>query len=1094
MSNRVNLKHKSKSIRSAFMTGVAAPALIMTGGAAITAPAFAQDSVASDDVIVVTGSRLKDPNLAATSPVTTIGAEAINIRGATDVVDLLNTMPQILTTGTSQNTGFANGANGTATVNLRGLGATRTLVLVDGKRLPFGSPTQGGFASDINLVPAQLVERIEITTGGGSAVYGSDAVAGVANFILKKDFEGFEIDGLFGFNQSGNNSEFAQNALTGSGFTPVQGSTTGNETFDISGMMGANIDGGRGNVTAYFRYLHNNGLLQGERDFSQCAFIEAPTAGGRTCLGSNQGPFPTSFVVGIQPFLDGSGNPINDLVFDAGGNPILDAMGNQVLQQRNVGLVDAAGNPLVAPTALMVGGVAGFDSLGNPILLPNASGAFSLNSDNTLSSGLNNAFNFNPFNPIRRSVERFNAGFSGHYEINDSINSYMSFGFTQSNSPLIIAPSAAFGSSVNSVNCDNPLLTAEQLANICGSQDPVTLLFERDQDGDGLVQTEVRRRFVEGGGRTDDRTLTNFRVVGGFEGTTFDDWEWDIFGQFAATSLSRLQTNQVTSIQMTRALDIVDDGSGNPVCRSFLDGTDPACVPFISAYVVGAVNDPTLIQYVDTPTLTQGNIQQTVFGGTIQNNLERYGMQSPWADNAAHILFGVEYRRDQLSTQADATNAGGQLIGSGGAVLPTNGKTEVWELFMETNIPLVQDMPYVEDLSITGAYRYSNYGSRDIRNNITGGNFSTGSFAAGLSWTPVEDVRMRAQFQRAIRAPNVGNLFLPQNGNLTSVADPCAGFAGTPPPGQVPTATAAQCANSGVTSSQFGAIPPDSGQLNILIGGNTDLTPEIASTYTVGAIITPRQAPGLTVSVDYFRINMSEVISTIPPSFTLNTCLQTGDPQFCSLISRGTDGSLTQLPRTLNNIVATSQNIAGTLTQGIDTRVTYSYDLGEWGTFAWDYNGSYYFENSVLPVPGAGEFDCVGFFDQACGNPTFDYVHNFTTTYQTNFNVSLSLVWRYLSGVDRISAIDGSTGAITVFTPGTLASAKLPSQNYFDVAAFWDIAENVRIRAGVNNLFDVDPPIVPGFGPSPTGNQTSESFNNYDTEGRFIFTGINIRF
>ncbi len=1094
MSNRVYLKHKSKSVRSAFMTSVAAPALILSGGAAITAPAFAQDGVSSDDVIVVTGSRLKDPNLAATSPVSTIGSEAINIRGATDVVDLLNTLPQILTTGGSQNTGFANGANGTATVNLRGLGATRTLVLVDGKRLPFGSPTQGGFASDINLVPAQLVERIEITTGGGSAVYGSDAVAGVANFILKKDFEGFEIDGLFGFNQSGNNSEFAQNALNGSGFTPVQGSTTGNETFDISGMMGANIDGGRGNVTAYFRYLHNNGLLQGERDFSQCAFIEAPIAGGRTCLGSNQGPFPTSFVVGVQPFLDGSGNPINDLVFDAGGNPILDAMGNQVLQQRNVGLVDAAGNQLVAPTALSVGGVAGFDALGNPILLANANGAFSLNSDNTLSSGLNNAFNFNPFNPIRRSVERFNAGFSGHYEINDSINSYMSFGFTQSNSPLIIAPSAAFGSSINSVNCDNPLLTAEQLANICGAQDPVTLLFGRDQDGDGLVQTEVRRRFVEGGGRTDDRTLTNFRVVGGFEGTTFDDWDWDLFGQFSATSLSRLQTNQVTSIQMTRALDIVDDGSGNPVCRSFLNGTDPACVPFISAYVFGAVNDPTLIQYVDTPTLTQGNIQQTVFGGTIQNGLERYGMQSPWAENAAHILFGVEYRRDQLSTQADATNAGGQLIGSGGAVLPTNGKTEVWELFMETNIPLVQGMSYVEDLSITGAYRYSNYGSRDIRNNVAGGDFSTSTFAAGLSWTPVEDVRIRAQFQRAIRAPNVGELFLPVNGNLTSVADPCAGFAGTPPPGQVPTATAAQCANSGVTSSQFGAIPPDSGQLNILIGGNTDLTPEQASTYTVGAIITPHQAPGLTVSVDYFRINMSDVISTIPPSFTLNTCLQTGDPQFCSLISRGTDGSLTQLPRTLNNIVATSQNIAGTLTQGIDARITYSYDFDQWGSVSWDYNGSYYIENSVLPVPGAGEFDCVGFFDQACGNPTFDYVHNFTTTYQTNFDVSVSLVWRYLSGVDRISAISGTTGAITVFAPGTLASATLPSQSYFDLAASWDIAENVRLRAGVNNVLDTDPPIVPGFGPSPTGNQTSESFNNYDTEGRFIFTGINIRF
>ncbi len=1104
MSNRIYLKHKSRSVRSAFMTSVAAPALILSGGLAVTAPAYAQDTgdVANDDVIIVTGSRLKDSNIEATSPVMTIGSEAINIRGATDVVDLLNTLPQIITTGGSQNTGFANGANGTATVNLRGLGTTRTLVLVDGKRLPYGSPTAGGFASDINLVPAQLVERVEITTGGGSAVYGSDAIAGVANFVLKKDFEGFEIDGLFGFNQSGNGSEQIQSFVAGIGETPVSGSTTGNETFDINAIMGANIDGGRGNVTAYFRYLHNNGLQQGERDFSQCALVEGATPQTRRCLGSNQGPFPTTFVVGVQAELDAMGNPISDPLFDAGGNALLDAMGNQRTQQRNVGLVDAAGNQLTSPTALLLDldgdGTAtdlAFDGLGNQVFLPNAAGAFSLQNDNTFAPGFTNAFNFNPFNPIRRSVERFNAGFSGNYDITDKINSYMSFGFTQSNSPQIIAPSAAFGTSVNVVNCDNPLLTAEQLANICGTFDAGTGLYGRDQDGDGLVQSNIRRRFVEGGNRTDDRTLTNFRVVGGFQGATFDDWEFDVFGQFAATSLSRLQVNQVTSVQMTRALDIVDDGSGNPVCRSFLNGTDPACVPFISAYVVGAVNDPALFAYVDTPTLTQGNIQQTVFGGTIQNGLERYGMKSPWAENAAHILFGVEYRRDQLSTQADATNAGGQLIGSGGAVLPTNGKTEVWELYMETAIPLIEDMPYIDQLSITGAYRYSNYGSSDIRNNAAGGNFSASTFAAGLSWVPVEDIRFRAQFQRAIRAPNIGNLFLPQNGGLTALTDPCAGFAGSPPPGQVPTATAAQCANTGVTAAQFGAIPPDSGQLNILVGGNPNLTPEVANTYTIGAIITPRQAPGLTVSLDYFNIALTNVIAAIPPAFSLNTCLQTGDPQFCNLISRGSDGSLTALPRTQNNIAATAVNIARADTQGIDARVTYSYDFGKWGSFNWDYNASYYLEVSTLPVPGSGQFDCVGFFDNACGNPTFEYVHNFTTTYQTNFDVSLALVWRYVSGVDRISAIDGPTGAITTFAPSALASASLDSESYIDLAAFWDIAENVRLRAGVNNVLDNDPPIVPSFGPSPTGNQSANSYpGNYTLSGRYIFTGINIRF
>jgi iron complex outermembrane recepter protein len=1039
-------KYIGRLMRSTMLAGFAAT---------VAAPAFAQetDDVASDDVIVVTGSRLKDANVGSTSPVTTIGSEAFDIRGTTDVVDLLNTLPQIITTGGSQNTGFANGANGTSTVNLRGLGATRTLVLVDGKRLPYGSPTAGGFASDINLVPAQLVERVEITTGGGSAVYGSDAIAGVANFILKKDFEGFEIDGLFGFAQSGNGSELAQSLISDAGFDPVTGSVTDNETFDISGIMGANIDGGRGNVTAYFRYLHSNGTLMGNRDFSQVAlFGFGPTNADVVGFGSNQGPFPTTFNVGA--ILDGSDNPI----------PLVDAGGNTLL--------NSAGDPLV-------------------------SGAFSLNPDGSgFTDGFNNAFNFNPLNPLRRAVERFNAGFSGNYDITDNVNAYMSFGFTQSNSPQQIAPSAAFGSSINRVNCDNPLLSAELLARICGT-DTGGGVFSRDiADGttDGFAPAEIRRRFVEGGPRTDDRTLTNFRIVGGFTGTTFDEWEWDVFGQFASTSLQRLQFNQVTSTNVSKALDIVDDGSGNPVCRSFLDGSDTNCIPFVTAFDPNATFDPALQQYLDTPSLTNGNIQQTVFGGTIQNNLERYGMKSPFAENAATILFGVEYRRDQLSTQGDATNAQGLLIGAGGVINPTNGKTEVWELFMETAIPLIEGMEYIEELSITGAYRYSNYNSRNIRDNITGGNFSNSTFAAGLSWTPTEDIRLRGQYQRAIRAPNVGNLFLPQNGGLVTLNDPCAGIAGTPPPGQVPTATAAQCANTGLPTTLFGLVPPDSGQLNVLTGGNPDLTPETANTWTVGAIITPRQVEGLTVSIDYFNIALKDVIGNIPTSFTLNTCLQTGDPQFCGLINRGTDGSLTQLPRTSNNIVATSQNIAAANTRGIDGRVTYSYDFDKWGSFNWDYNASYYLASTTLPVPGQGEFDCAGLYNASCGNPTSEYRHSLTTTYTTNYNVQLSVVWRYLSGVDRVASVDGPTGAITL-DPDSIA-ARIPAYNYFDVAAFWDVAENVRLRAGVNNLLDKDPPFVPAFAlVGPTGNSSGNTYpGNYDVIGRFIFVGANVRF
>ncbi|PHR60605.1 MAG: hypothetical protein COA47_07545 [Robiginitomaculum sp.] len=1007
----------------------------------LAVPVLAQDA---EDSIIVTGTRLKNKNILSTSPVTTVSSEMFNIRGTTDTVDLINTLPQIITTGGSQNTGFANGANGTSTVNLRGLGATRTLVLVNGKRLPYGSPTTGGFASDINLVPSQLVERVEIVTGGASAVYGSDAIAGVANFILKKNFEGFVVDGLFGFNQSNNNSPEVQDIITAAGFTPASGSITDNETYDISAIMGANVDGGRGNMTAYFRYTSNSGVLMGDRDFSQVAlFGFGPTLNDIVGLGSNQGPFPTTF--NVSAILDPANNPI----------PLVDAAGNTLL--------DAAGNPVF-------------------------NGAFSLNQGGGFTDGFNNAFNFNPLNPLRRAVERFNAGFSGNYDITDNINAYMDFGFTQSNSPQQIAPSAAFGSSINRINCDNPLLSAELLARICGV-DTGGGVFSRDvADGttDGFAPAEIRRRFVEGGPRTDDRTLTNFRFVGGFTGTLKDGWDWEVFGQYANTSLTRLQFNQVTSTNVAKALDIVSDASGNPVCRSFLNGTDTSCIPFVTAFDVNATFDPRLQQYLDTPSLTQGAIEQQIFGANIQNGLGQYGIQSPWASDGVSVLLGFEFRRDRLSTQGDGTNAGGLLIGAGGPVLPTNGSTDVWELYSELSVPLIQGREFIQDLSFTGAFRYSEYGSTDIRNGVTGGDFNASTYAAGLSWTPNDEIRIRGQYQRAIRAPNIGELFLPTNGNLTTLNDPCAGNA--------PTATAAQCANSGLNPVLFGLVPPDSGQLNILVGGNIGLTPEVADTFTIGAIITPSQVPGLTISVDYFNIALSNVISNIPPSFSLNTCLQTGDPQFCSLINRGSDGSLTQLPRTDNHIVATSLNIAAADTTGVDGHVTYSYDFGKWGSFNWDYNASYYFESSTLPVPGQGQFDCAGFYNAACGNPTSKYSHVFSTTYQTNYDVQLSAVWRYKSGVKRINSIDGTTGAITLDT--NAIPAEIPAYSYFDVAAFWDVLPNVRFRVGINNVLDKDPPLVPAFAfVGPTGNSSGNTYpGNYDVTGRFIFTGLNVTF
>ncbi|MFU8831127.1 MAG: TonB-dependent receptor domain-containing protein, partial [Wenzhouxiangella sp.] len=425
----------------------------------------------------------------------------------------------------------------------------------------------------------------------------------------------------------------------------------------------------------------------------------------------------------------------------------------------------------------------------------------------------------------------------------------------------------------------------------------------------------------------------------------------------------------------------------------------------------------------------------------------------------------------------------------------SDGYTELWEGFMETNIPIVTGMRGFEELSISGAYRRSEYDSSNRLTGIDGGDFGTNTFAAGISWTPVNDFRVRAQFQRAIRAPNILELFAPQNTGLTSLSDPCSGFAGSDDP---PTASQAACANTGVTPGQFGAIPPDSGQLNVVTGGNPELEPETSDTFTVGVVVQPARIPGLSFSVDYFNIDVDEAVSTVPASFTLQNCLETGNPVFCDLINRGTDGSLTQVPRDQAAITATNVNIGGFQTDGIDFAANYIFDAGRWGRLNFDYQATWLLSFDETPVPGQGTFDCVGFFDDSCGNPTFDYRHNLTTSWRTPWNIRANLIWRYFSGVNRIDNIDTETGKITSFKDvgaGNLRSAKLDAQSYLDLSVFWDATENVTFRFGVNNLLENNPPILPQFGPSPTANTEGNTVAGvFPAEGRFIFTAVNLSF
>jgi len=712
--------------------------------------------------------------------------------------------------------------------------------------------------------------------------------------------------------------------------------------------------------------------------------------------------------------------------------------------------------------------------------------------DDALTPGFNNAFNFNPFNPIRRSVERFNAGFTGYFDIKDDVTAYLDFGFTSSTSPQIIAPSAAFGSSINRVNCDNPLLTDEARALICGSAD-INGPFARDLDGDGFAQVEIRRRFVEGGGRTDDRSRTNFRVVGGFRGDFSDNINWDVFAQYSETSLQRVQFNQVTFANLEQALDIVSDPvTGLPVCRDPSGG----CVPFTSAFQNGVPSDPGLPSFVDTPTLTVGNSSQLVFGGTVSGELGDRGVKLPWAEEGISGLLGFEYREDTLFEQADGIASSGGLVGSGGATTPSNARTGLTEFFGEVQIPVISGAPGIEQFNLNGAYRWSEYSSRNNLLDTTGGEFETNTYAVGASWVPWDDLRIRAQYQRAVRAPNILELFDPQNTGLTNLTDPCAGFAGSATP---PSATAAQCANTGLPAALLGFVPPDSGQLNTLTGGNPNLTPEESDTFTLGFVYQPSQIDGLTLSLDYFDITLDNAVSTIPTATTLSQCLATGAQEFCSLIQRGPDGSLTFFPREQAFITATDQNVAEFATSGIDFQVLYNRDIGKFGDVSLNYNSTWLDSLEQTTLPGTPSFNCVGFFAADCTNPNFEYRHNASLSWQTPWKLRTTGVWRYTSSVDQVGSVDngfGGTGNVTslIDEGGVEIDDAIEATNYFDVAAFYDIFDNVTLRAGVNNVLDKNPPIVTTFGTTGVTVEANTVAGVFDAGGRFVFFGANVRF
>jgi iron complex outermembrane recepter protein len=1039
---------------AAFMAQASMIAIAQEDDAVDTvAPAAAEDATARQETVYVTGSRIAQPNLTTTSPVTSVSANDIKLQGVTKVEDLVTQLPQAFA---AQNSTVSNGATGTATVSLRNLdlggNAVRTLVLVDGKRLPYGSPNDP--AADLNLIPGQLVERVDVLTGGASAVYGSDAIAGVVNFIMKDDFEGVQIDTQYGFFQHNNDYDTngslrdqiaARAAGNPSQFALPNDNVDDGYSKEITAIMGVNTDDGRGNLTAWLGFRSNDSVLQANRDYSACSAGLNSTTGDFNCGGSS-----TSYPGRITDF-----NSFNYSL-------------------------DPATSELIP-----------------------WSGDYQ--------------YNYGPLNYFQRPDERYSVGFNGHYEINPNVEAYGQFMFMDYQSKAQIAPSGNFFVT-QGVSCDNPLLSAGQQAGLCAIDlvpdiidDPDTTENEvadflagfddaavgqawidytqgvqnaisggapsLGSDGslvitpfDGVVPAYFGRRNVEGGGRTDNLGYQTYRGVVGLRGDLYKapGWSYDVSASYAQSTLTRSYTNEFSVTRLTRAMDVVSDpDSGEAVCASVLDGTDPNCVPY-NVWTIGGVTQEAL-DYLQVPLLQGGTTTQNIVTGTMTGDLGQYGFQLPSAETGLQIAFGAEYRRDALESVTDNSFATGDGAGQGGPTIGLSGAIDAYDVFGEFQMPLVNGKPGIELLSIEGAYRYSDYST----------GISSDSYKIGGDYAPTTDIRFRASYQQAVRAPNVIDLFQAQGFNLFDLDDDLCDFTD---PAEDGTGGAA-CIGSNpwqvnAAQANSGALESPAGQYNYLQGGEPSLQPEEAKTLTVGFVATPTFLPGFSASLDYYNIEITDAISQVGASVTMQLCYLQGDADACSKIHRNDNG---QLWVGTGNVVDLNTNIGGVTTSGYDVAMSYGFDMGTYGSLNLSMNGTYLDSFDVDPVGNAAyEYDCVGKYGNDCFTPTPEWRHRLRASWATPVDgLDLNATWRYMGSVDLDT---GATGRV---------DSTLDAQNYIDLAGQWAARDWVSFRFGVNNVLDDDPPLSASTGTTGNGNTYPQS---YDALGRYIFVGATFDF
>jgi outer membrane receptor protein involved in Fe transport len=940
----------------------------------------------ADEEIVVTGSRIARTDLTSSSPMAVVGSEEFKLSGAVNVEQLLNTLPQVVP-GVSA---FSNNpGGGVATVNLRGLGAARTLVLVNGRRYIFFDFTQ---TVDLNNIPQFLVDGVDVVTGGASAVYGSDAIAGVVNFRMRK-IEGLELGGQYSITGKGDGQRWNVNAAFGSKFAD-----------------------GAGHVVAYADYFKRKAVFADARSFSDTIYNENATDDGLVPSGSATVP--------------GGRFTVGPTISVPGGNGL-----GGVTMKRGVG------NWGTTNGSLYTG--------------PNTSRPYVDPSD---------AYNFAPDNLLQVPQERWLIGAYGSYDVNDAIKPYMELTFANNIVAGELAPTPVTGTF--SIATNNPFLSAADrasLAQIDANEAAIDAArvargLAPQFNDPGFVGVSVARRVNDAGSRMQTFERNAWRVVAGSTGSITDDLTYDAYYLFSRSRNSNVQYGNISR-----------SAFGAGLRNNTLNIFGPGSLSEADVKSISITTQNTLISQLQVGT------------ASVSGKVANLG----WGADDIGFAAGAEWRAVSSEVIPDQALSSGDVIGFNGAQ-PTKGGYSVKEAFGELLIPIVGDQPFAKDLTIRGAARYSDYELDKVGGVL--------SWAAGIEWAPIQDIRFRAQFQRASRAPNVSELFGGQFQNFPSAIDPCGSRSA---PATRTAEVRALCIASGVPAGAVftNSIQPNS-QIESLGGGNPDLREETSDTFTVGMVFQPRAIPGLNITLDYYKISIEDYITAMAggTSGILNYCyykIQDLSSEICGAIKRDPTSGVIGGDFVVR---ALSANIATLKTAGLDLQVDYGRRLdfgllGDSSRLKLFFLGSWTKKADFTPVADlpAEVQKCAGTFGAQCNTVFGDPVPKF------RFSSRLSWIDGPLTTSLRLRHIGKTTNENIVndiSDPDSITIDRLKPKAYIDASFSWDLNKNITLGAGMNNVFNVMPQII-----DDVNDEQSNTYpSTYNPLGREFFITASARF